>query len=282
MRSHRGLILALGCAVVMGTGVNEALADAPPKGSAMKAPTASDAPGPPSAVFQLAGGARTFVYLEGATYAVTAIPGRITDIVLQPGERLVGSGPVAAGDTARWVIGDTISGEGEARRVHLMIKPTEVAIATNLIINTDRRTHHLELPSTARAWLSQVAWRYPAAQLVSVDRAPPPIARTSPSSDDAVARLNFGYSIRGPRAYWRPLRVFDDGARTYVEFAPSIIMTELPPLFGIGADGKAPELLNYRVAGQRIVGDRNLDRAELRLGQGRAERRVRLVREVTR
>jgi type IV secretion system protein VirB9 len=30
----------------------------------------------------------------------------------QPGEQLVGSGPVAAGDTVRWIIGDTESGSG--------------------------------------------------------------------------------------------------------------------------------------------------------------------------
>ena len=279
MSADRSVVLALGCAVVVWGGVREAYAYSAPKGPIVGAPTAAEGHRALGSASPGAGGARTFVYQEGVTYAVSAMPGRITDIVLQPGERLVGSGPVAAGDTARWVIGDTISGEGETRRVHVMIKPTEVALATNLIINTDRRTYHLELRSTARTWLSQVAWRYPAAELVAVARPPPPNATISSSPGDAVAQLNFGYLIAGPRTPWRPLRAFDDGARTYVEFAPSIVMTELPPLFAIGADGKTPELINYRVTGKRIVIDRILDRAELQLGQGRSERRVRIVRE---
>jgi type IV secretion system protein TrbG len=36
----------------------------------------------------------------------------MTDVALQEGEQLVGSGPVAAGDTVRWIIGDTESGTG--------------------------------------------------------------------------------------------------------------------------------------------------------------------------
>jgi type IV secretion system protein VirB9 len=57
---------------------------------------------------------------------------------------------------------------------------------------------------------------------------------------------------------------------------------DLPPLFVVGADGKSAELVNYRVAGRRIVVDRILDRAELRLGQGRWARRVRILREAGR
>lgn len=188
----------------------------------------------------------------------------------------MGTGPIAAGDTARWGVGDTISGEGETRRVHVMLKPTELGLATNLIINTDRRTYHLELRSAPKGWLSQVAWRYPVAAVS------PPVAKVASAVDEAFTQLNFGYAIEGARTPWRPLRVFDDGMRTYVEFSRSIVMTELPPLFGGGADGRAVELLNYRVAGHRLIVDRILDRAELRLGQGRFERRVRLVREAPR
>ena len=219
---------------------------------------------------------RDYFHKDGAVYPVTAKPGHITDIVLQPGERL--AGPIAAGDTARWVIGDTISGEGETRRVHVMLKPTEAGLVTNLIITTDRRSYRLDLRSTSQAWNSYVTWRYPVTPLV----APVPHAKAASSPSDAVTQLNFNYSIQGPRTPWRPLRVFNDGARTYVEFAPTIAMTELPPLFELGADGKTLELINYRVSGQRLVIDRVVDRVELRLGQGRSERRVRILMEAAR
>jgi type IV secretion system protein VirB9 len=59
---------------------------------------------------------QVYPFSAGALYQVYTAPGQITDIALQPGEQLVGSGPVAAGDTVRWIIGDTESGSGAARR----------------------------------------------------------------------------------------------------------------------------------------------------------------------
>ena len=47
---------------------------------------------------------QVYPYTEGALYQVYASPGEITDIALQPGETLAGSGPIAAGDTVRWII----------------------------------------------------------------------------------------------------------------------------------------------------------------------------------
>lgn len=224
---------------------------------------------------------RTYVYEDDRVYAVLASPGRITDVVLQPGERLVGSG-LAAGDTARWIIGDTVSGAGTDQRVHVLVKPSVAGLATNLIINTSLRTYHLNLRAVARGGDPQVRWRYAAPPVVPVAappvQVPPPIAAADPD----LTRLNLAYRIKGPRVAWRPSRVFDDGQRTYVEFPSTVRLADLPPLFVTGADGKTAELLNYRIAGRRLVVDRILDRAELRLGQGHWARRVRIVREAGR
>ncbi|MEY9171984.1 hypothetical protein ABIF15_003216 [Bradyrhizobium elkanii] len=55
---------------------------------------------------------QVYPFSGGALYQVYTAPGQITDVALQDGEQLVGSGPVAAGDTVRWIIGDTESGAG--------------------------------------------------------------------------------------------------------------------------------------------------------------------------
>ena len=222
---------------------------------------------------------RTYAYEDGMVYPVLASPGRITDLVLQPGERLVGSGALAAGDTARWIIGDTVSGTGAEQRVHVLVKPSALGLATNLIINTALRTYHLDLRAVARGADTEVRWRYAAPPIVLV--AAPPAAPVVVAEPD-LARLNLAYRIKGPRVPWRPLRVFDDGRRTYVEFGPAVALADLPPLFVAGADGKTSELVNYRVVGRRIIVDRILDQAELRLGQGRWARRVRILREAGR
>src|SRR3546814_10707457 len=83
-----------------------------------------------------------YAWAEGALFQVYAAPGQVTDIVLQEGEELVGPGPVAAGDTVRWIIGDTVSGSGSSRRVHILVKPTRADIMTNLVIK-DRKSTRL-------------------------------------------------------------------------------------------------------------------------------------------
>ena len=100
---------------------------------------------------------QVYPYATGALYQVYTAPGQVTDIALQEGEQLVGSGPVAAGDTVRWIIGDTESGTGQTKRVHIEVKPTRPDLVTNLVINTDRRTYHLELRSTEQAYMASVS-----------------------------------------------------------------------------------------------------------------------------
>mgnify|MGYP002723422056 CR=1 FL=1 len=217
----------------------------------------------------------------GALYQVYAAPGQVTDIALQEGEQLVGPGPVAAGDTVRWIIGDTISGSGAAARVHILIKPTRPDISTNLVINTDRRTYHLELRATPSAWMASVSWVYPQDQLIALRAAEAERARDMPlASGVDIAALNFRYRIDGDRPDWRPVRVFDDGRQIFIEFAEAVARTDMPPLFVIG-DTRQAELVNYRVAGRYMIVDRLFARAELRLASGRRMAKVSIEREVT-
>jgi type IV secretion system protein VirB9 len=232
----------------------------------------------PSGQLAVPGGAKRFVFADDTVFPVIAMPGRITDIILEPGETLVGSGPVAAGDTARWVIGDTVSGSGAQRRVHVMIKPTAANLATNLIINTDRRTYHLELRASSRTWLSQVSWRYETVSAPILVAAPPASIPAPASAEAPIRPLNLAYRISGDHPPWRPARVFDDGRRVFIEFAPTIDLSDLPPLYRVGPDGKTAELINYHVEVRRLVVDRLFDRAELRLGGKRHAQAVRLTR----
>lgn len=219
---------------------------------------------------------------DAAVFAVAATPGRVTDIVLEPGEQLAGSDPVAAGDTARWIIGETESGVGAGRRIHILVKPTAAGLSTNLIAATDRRTYHLELRATTSAYAAQVSWRYPAGELVAlkirktatdaVATAPAAPAATAPPPPP-IERINFGWRIKG-QAPWRPERVFDDGQHVVIEFPQGAAM---PPLFEC-APGGALQLINYRIVGRRMVVDRLFTDGELRLGQGKAMVRVELSR----
>jgi P-type conjugative transfer protein TrbG len=200
-------------------------------------------------------------------YADTA-PGRITDIALQPGEAL---GAVAAGDTVRWIIGDTASGAGDTRRSHVLVKPSIVGLSTNLVITTDRHVYHLSLTSTARTALTALSWTYPQDQLIALQKRAEATEAAAPvASGLAIDQLHFGYAVSGDKPDWRPLRAFDDGRQTFIEFPAQIATGVAPPLFVVGANGMA-ELVNYRMRGHFYVVDRLFDVAELRFGLKRQQ-----------
>lgn len=208
-------------------------------------------------------GAQVYPFREGTIYQVYAAPGLVTDIALQPGEDLIA---VASGDTARWVIGDTISGSGESKQTHVLVKPFLAGLTTNLVITTSRRAYHVRLVSTAGTALSSMRWTYPQDDLLALHRkAEAALAAAPIASGLAIEQLNFGYAISGDKPAWRPRRAFDDGQKTYIEFPASLATGEAPPLFVIGTDGKA-ELVNYRQRDRFYIVDRIFDAAELRLG----------------
>lgn len=205
---------------------------------------------------------QVYPFGDGAIYHVLTAPEHVTDILLQPGEAL---GAVAAGDTVRWAIGDTTSGNGDTRRTHVLIKPFTAGLATNIVITTDRRTYHLALTSAVSSATVAMSWTYPQDQLIALQAADRAQAVQPVAAGLQVDQLHFNYSVTGDSPAWRPLRAFDDGRQTFVEFPASLAVGEAPPLFLVDAKGNA-SLVNYRVQGRFYVVDRLFDVAELRLG----------------
>jgi type IV secretion system protein VirB9 len=213
-------------------------------------------------------------YSAGALYQVYASPEKVTDIALQSGEDLVS---VSAGDTVRWVIGDTTSGAGNAKQTHILVKPTRPDLKTNLVINTNRRTYLLELTSTPQTWMASVSWHYPHDRLMALQRQNERAATATPVSGAvALERVRFRYEITGDTPSWRPVRVFDDGEKVYIQFPAGIAQGELPPLFVVGPTGEN-QLVNYRAKPPYYIVDRLFGAAELRLG-GEKQQVVRISR----
>ncbi|MCA0256190.1 MAG: P-type conjugative transfer protein TrbG, partial [Proteobacteria bacterium] len=185
---------------------------------------------------------------------------------------LTGAGPIAAGDTARWIIGDTESGSGANRRVHILVKPTRPDISTNLVVTTDRRTYMIELRARESLYMPAVAWAYPA---TPGQRQTVPAAPVIPA--EAARNYRYGLQVQGDSPPWRPVSVFDDGRRVYVVFPAGIVQGEMPPIFVLGTDGE-PQIVNSRVHQNVLIVDRLFGAAELRLGSGNRQQVVRIVR----
>ena len=92
-----------------------------------------------------------------------------------------------------------------------------------------------------------------------------------------VEKMNFNYTIRGGDEHIRPVRVFDDGAKTYIQMPPELQHREAPVLLVVGNDGKG-EMTNYRVKDQTYIVDRLFDRANLVLGSGKKAQKVEISR----
>jgi type IV secretion system protein VirB9 len=205
-----------------------------------------------------------YPYTPGALYRLYAAPEEVSDIGLQPGEQLIA---ISAGDTVRWVVGDTTSGAGDAKQVHVLVKPFAPDLKTNLIITTDRRTYHVALESTAHTSMAAVSWTYPQDRLVMLKQQNAQADQDRPIDHGvALDKLQFRYAIAGDNPPWKPVRAFDDGSKVYIEFPARIDQGEAPPLFVVGPTGES-ELVNYRVRGNYYIVDRLFGAAELRLGK---------------
>ncbi len=210
-------------------------------------------------------------YEAGRLYEVQTSPHFLTAIMLRPGEKLVAK---AAGDTVRWVLGETEQGAGPNQQVVVLLKPIRGGLKTNVVLTTDQRTYLIEAASREGAtYTSAVSWNYPQEQMAAMAAAQAAEAAKAETVVAAPAlsidQLHFGYQVQplhGKPPRWQPLRVFDDGTKTYIQFPINMAATEAPPLFLVGPDDKA-ELVNYRYINGYYVVDRLIDVAELRIGE---------------
>lgn len=215
------------------------------------------------------GGMQVFAYEPGRVYEVWTAPLRVTTLTLSPGETVVSK---AAGDTVRWQIGETQSGEGPNRRAHVMIKPLQRGLETNLVLATNRRIYLVQLRSGAPdAFNAVVTWDGGAVR----DDAERPAtaaaaAEPGPVTPQAPLDARFRITAKGRRPSWAPTAVMTDGVHTFLTFPPSLASGETPALFVVGPDGE-PQLVNYRQQAGLWVVDRVLDAAELRLGGRKAQ-----------
>jgi type IV secretion system protein VirB9 len=210
-------------------------------------------------------------YAPGIVYTAVTSPGYVTTITLRPGEKLI---TAAAGDTTRWIVDSVESGSGQSEQTLLLLKPRKAGLQTNLLITTDQRIYTLDLTSVnSGTYHTMIAWNYPFGDLVMIrgqlaDRQV--AAQATLASGLDLSKSNFNYLILRQRdsetPAWCPLRAFDDGRKTYIQFPPKVTVTEAPPLFVLGRNGDA-QLVNYRVKGDWYIVDRLFEKAELRIGQ---------------
>ena len=224
------------------------------------------------------------VYTFGATEpTLVCKPLTVCVIRLELGEQILDK--PHCGDAARWIITPSESNGG--RPPHIYIKPLDSGLITNLAINTDRRTYIISLKSRNDKYTPLIAFRYPENDEKQWDEYM--AAQKQKEAEDArnkrfgagggvydAAKLAFNYAITG-EARWKPLRVFNDGRKTYIQMPSIMQMYEAPVLLTIN-DG-TESLVNYRLHDDTFIVDQLFDRAVLVSGVGRSQTKITIERE---
>lgn len=223
------------------------------------------------------------VYVFGESRpTIVCAPLRVCDVELEAGETVNNAD---VGDAVRWSLKPSISGAGADRTVHVIIKPKDYDLDTNAIIATDRRTYYLRLVSPREginAYTTRVAFYYPenerkaweAQRAAMVKEEKTVVSDLPPLTAD---KLNFGYALDG-KDHFKPVRVFDDGAKVYIQMPMEFQHREAPALVLVGKDGKE-QLVNYRLKNDYYIVDKLFSKAALILGVGDDQRRVTITRD---
>jgi type IV secretion system protein TrbG len=216
---------------------------------------------------------------------VVCAPLRVCMIELQSGEKLVGEPHI--GDSVRWNLSPAMYGSGATSTSVIVLKPQGPGLDTNLLITTDRRAYYLRLLSKPEDYVARVAFAYPDDEdnerkwqqhLAEQKEQQMKSTRIAEMPPNTIESMFFNYRLKGGDDSIRPVRVFDDGKKTYIQISEAAKNREAPVLVVIGSDGKQ-EMVNYRVKDDMYIVDRLFDRAELVLGSGKKARKVEIERE---
>ncbi len=212
----------------------------------------------------------TYNYMPGALYTVYTKPMEITDIKLQKGEKIIS---VSAGDTLRWQISQTYSGEGANTQQYLLIKPNNANLTNSLFVTTNLRVYHFILHSlpvssstkNGAGYMISVQFNYPKSLVTfshnDMQQAAETAMATTSDANAAYAlnindlNLNYRYStIKGKKPSWFPVLVASSGRRTYIKFPKSFYNDSLPILFVANNEGKyGTSDVNWNLKGRVMI-----------------------------
>lgn len=227
--------------------------------------------------FMAANGKLTYVH--GASMpTVLATPMQVCDVELQQGESI---NSINIGDTARWQV--VVANANN--REHILVKPSDSNIETNAIVATNRRVYHLRLVSTEDSFTPYVGFVYANEMLAYQSQVNEQKAKKehfNSYSDEteenrviSLESLNFNYELRG-KANWKPERVYDDGAKTYIKLPKRTYTSEMPIL--LVSKGGETVLVNYRTKKTAMIVDGVFDEIILVLGVGKNKEQINIVR----
>ena len=232
---------------------------------------------------------RVVVIYGEAPAALVCAPLHICAIEFGPEEEFHDTPSLS--DPVRWQMELREGFAGGTRRQYLILKPAEAAEPAILTAFTNRRFYSIRLVPDPFSYTPILSFRFPddeaeairtrleadrraeaEAAAIAASAVQAVTARTGVPVEDglvAAGELNFDYLISG-EAEFAPQRIYDDGAKTYIELPRS--WKGEHPVYHAHTD-EADRVVNYRIDGRRYEIEGVFEAGALRLG--RAEIRIR-------
>lgn len=215
-------------------------------------------------------------YLEGRIYELITSPKAITDFRLRPGEQIAGT-PIT-NDSANWQFSMGSSIENGETVQHLFIRPLKVGLDTSMIILTNERTYYFRMASFENSYMTALRFRYPkqAADGTYVDEAfadylYDPAAVEGYSFDMTQANYDYQVRVKHGKPAWKPVTVFSDNVKTYIQFPVDIQNSDELPSVYIVRNGDET-LVNFRYIGNMCQIDTVItDRQRILLKSGQSD-----------
>lgn len=186
--------------------------------------------------------------------AVNTSPGIATHIVLADDEQFI-----------THVFGDAAAYDFQQVGKHLLLKPIARQADTNLIVITDKRNYAFMLRYVDQAngkEVYRVELNYP-----DIEQAKIAASSTQAQIDQALTRTGLAinwqtYTMSGDKSL-APVNAWDDGAQTWLRFAPG---QDLPAVYFVDPDGNEVIANRHMADAHTIVLHRIAAKWHLRLG----------------
>lgn len=221
-------------------------------------------------------GFKTFAYNEYSHPIVTCAPMHLCVVQLERNEKI---NNIDLGDSAHWLVGTSLIGSAQNGSYQVAIKPKMSNIATDMVITTNKRTYNIGLVSKMGDTSHVVNFYYPQ-ETLSNALAHYHAQEASPMQQQVVTQgthinlnhINFNYKLAGDYPAWRPVRVFDDGTKTFIQMPGIASRMDLPVLYILKNQHMA--LVNYRYKAPYYIVDGLFRQAYLVSGKGDNQVRV--------
>jgi len=205
------------------------------------------------------GSTMIYDYNKDFSYEIHTQIGQTTNITLQQGEQIIGE--IANADPMRFDIGINYSIENGITVFHVFVKPKQSGCINTLTICTNKRTYNLLVRSYSNVFMPVVRWNYYDDQMQYNTLTSPDLANIEIENNYVDPKfLSFDYALtyfRKPD--WCPIRVYDDGAKTYIVMPEEVLQKEIPACFE-----NKNEIVNYRVSDNIFIIDKLITKITLK------------------